>query len=55
MLISARGSGGSWLFGEIVQEPSFLDAIQKLFGANQVVVVKLNRRDLLVLAEEVTI
>ena len=29
-------------------------AIQKLFGESHVVVVKLNRRDLLVLAEEVT-
>jgi len=42
------------VFGEIVQELSFLPAIQKLFGENEVVVVKLNRRDLLVLAEEVT-
>ena len=42
------------LFGGISQELSFRDVIQKLFGENQVVVVKLNRRELLVLAEEVT-
>jgi hypothetical protein len=42
------------LFGEIVQELSFRDAIRKLFGENQLVVLKLNRRDLVVLAEEVT-
>ena len=39
----------------IVQELSFRDAIQKLFGERQVVVVNLNRRELLVIAGEVTI
>ena len=43
------------MFGEIVQELSFLDAIQKLFGERQVVVVNLNRRELLAIAREVTI
>jgi hypothetical protein len=42
------------LFRGISQELSLRDAIQKLFGENQLVVVKFNRRDLLVLAEEVT-
>ena len=34
------------LFGEVVQELSFRDAIRRLFGENQLVVLKLNRRDL---------
>ena len=43
------------LFGEISQELSFRDVIRKLFGENQVVIVKLNPRELLVLAQEMTI
>jgi hypothetical protein len=43
------------LFGGISQELSFRDAIRKLFGENRVVVVKLNPRELLVLAQEMTI
>jgi hypothetical protein len=42
------------LFGGSFRSCRSGDVIQKLFGENQVVVVKLNRRDLLVLAEEVT-
>jgi hypothetical protein len=37
----------------IGRELSLLDAIQKRFGANPVMVVKLNWRDRLVFAEEV--
>jgi hypothetical protein len=50
--VSWAGHGPVWgnLSGAVVP-----DAIRKLFGENRGVVVKLNRRDLLVLAEEVTI
>jgi hypothetical protein len=43
------------LFEEISQELSFRDVIRKLFGENQVAILKLNPRELLVLAQEVTI
>jgi hypothetical protein len=43
------------LFGEISQELSFRDVIRELFGQSQVVILKLNPLELLVLAEEVTI
>jgi hypothetical protein len=38
-----------------VKELSFRDMIRKLLGENQVVILKLNPRELLVLAQEVTI
>jgi hypothetical protein len=43
------------LVGEISQELSFRDVIRKLFGEDQVVILNLNPRELLVLAQEMTI
>jgi hypothetical protein len=54
VLISVRGLGRSWACSGDLSGAVFRDAIQKLFGENQLVVLKLNRRDLPVLAEEVT-
>jgi hypothetical protein len=58
-VVSAYIGEGAWAghgtVGEISEELSFRDAIRKLFVENQIVVVKLNPRELLVLAEEVTI